>query len=94
MQRYVLALHLFMDKSRLMHMGRKFGKSHEPKDKRKPILIQGKHALTKWMGSSEHLELLQTGPTLVMTSLARLYAIVGAHRVIRDTTRSCTSVIT
>ena len=49
-----LAVHPFMDKSRFIRVGQRLSKSSEPYNKRHPIIIPGKHALTKLMVPLEH----------------------------------------
>ena len=72
-------------------MGGRLSQSSEPYDRRHPIIVPGRHDLTKLMVRYEHSRLLHAGPTLVAASLARRYAIIGARKVIRDVTRSCLS---
>ena len=79
-------LHPFIDEDTMMLVGGRLSKSFEPYVNRHPVIIPGKHVLTKLMVRYEHLRLLHEGLTLVAASLARWYAIIGACRVIREVT--------
>ena len=87
----LLALHPILDEKGLMRVGGRLSQSSEPYDRRHPIIVPGRHDLTKLMVRYEHSRILHAGPTLVAASLARRYAIIGARKVIRDVTRSCLS---
>ena len=54
-----------------------------------PVIIHGKHPLTKLLIRSEHLRLLHAGPLLLFASLSRLHHIIGGQKVVRSITRSC-----
>ena len=75
-----LALHPILDESGLMRVGGRLSQSSEPYERRHPIIVPGRHDLTKLMVRYEHSRLLHAGPTLVAASLARRYAIMERVR--------------
>ena len=83
------ALHPFLDANGLLRMGRRLAHSSEPYSTRHPLIIPGKHTLTKLTIRTEHCRLLHAGPTLVAVSLAQRFAIIGASKVIHDVTHTC-----
>ena len=85
----LLALHPFLDKKGLMRVGGRLSHSEETYAKRHPLIMPGKHELTRKIIRSEHVKLMHAGPTLVAASLARRMMITGARRAIRDVTRKC-----
>ena len=54
-----------------------------------PVILSGKHPLTKLMIQTEHIRLLHAGPTLLTSSLSRRYHIVGGKKAVRSITRAC-----
>ena len=54
-----------------------------------PIILAGKHPLTRLVIRTEHLCLLHAGPTLLASSLSRQYHIVGGRNTVRSITRAC-----
>ena len=67
----LLALHPFLDDNGLMRVGGRLAHSTEPYAKRHPLIVPGKHTLTKLIVRTEYCRLLHAGPTLVAASLAR-----------------------
>ena len=53
-----------------------------------PVILSGKHPLTKLMIQTEHVRLLHAGPTLLMSSLNRRYHIVGGKKVVHSIARA------
>ena len=54
-----------------------------------PVILDGKHPITKLIIRSEHLRLMHAGPTLLLSSLNRKYHIIGARKTVRSITRQC-----
>ena len=54
-----------------------------------PLILYGKHPLTKSIIQSEHTRLLHAGPTYLHSSLSRQYHIIGSRNAIRSVTRGC-----
>ena len=85
----LFVLHPYLDSGGLVRVG---GRVHNAKfsyDSRHPIVLHGKHPITKLIISSEHVRLLHAGPTLVMASLCSRYHIVGCRMAVRSITRKC-----
>ena len=85
----LFVLHPYLDSGGLVRVG---GRVHNTKfsyDSRHPIVLHGKHPITKLIISSEHVRLLHAGPTLVMASLCSRYHIVGCRKAVRSITRKC-----
>ena len=59
-----------------------YSKSH-------PIILHGKHPITKLIIRAEHLRLLHAGPTLLISSLNRRFHIICLHKTVRSITRQC-----
>ena len=85
----LFVLHPFMDSSGLVRVGGRVRNARISYDSRHPIILHGKHPITKLIISSEHTRLLHAGPTLVMASLCRHYHIVGCRKAIPSITRKC-----
>ena len=54
-----------------------------------PVILDGKHSITKIVIQSEHLRLMHAGPTLLLSSLSQRFHIIGARKIIRSLTRQC-----
>ncbi len=54
-----------------------------------PVILDGKHLLTKLIIPTEHLRLMHAGPTLLLSSLNKRFHIVGARKNVRSVTRQC-----
>ena len=54
-----------------------------------PVILDGKHPITKLIIHSEHLRLMHAGPTLLLSSLNQRFHIVGARKTVRSITRQC-----
>ena len=54
-----------------------------------PMILDGKHPITKLIIRAEHLRLMHAGPTLLASSLSQKFHIVGARKTIRSITRQC-----
>ena len=86
----ILPLHPFMDSSGLLRVGGRDQNSKLPYATQHPVILNGKHVLTKVVIQSEHLRLLHAGPTLLTASLGRRFHIVAGTKAIRSLTRGCT----
>ncbi len=78
-----------LDSSGLLRIGGRQEALEKPYDKIHPIILIGKHPITKLIIWAEHLRLMHAGPTLVHASLSRRIHIIGGRRSIRDITRQC-----
>ena len=82
-------LHPFVDSNGIVRVGGRIQNAGIPYNSRHPIILHGKHSLTKLIIYLEHLRLLHAGPTLIMTSLCRHYHIIGCRKAVRSVTRKC-----
>ena len=67
--------HLFplVDDDGIIRAGGRIKNSTVTWDQKHPVILRGKHPLTKLMIRSEHTRLLHAGPTLTFTSLSRKF---------------------
>ena len=56
-----------------------------------PIILHGKHPLTRLIILTEYLRLLHAGPALLSASLGRRYYIVQLRKMVWSLTRQCTT---
>ena len=85
----LLPLHPFLDSNKLLRVGGRQQNSKLFYSKQHPLILHGKHPVTKLIIHSEHQRLLHAGPTLLTTSLCRRYHIIGCRKIIRSITRGC-----
>ena len=85
----LLPLHPFLDSNKLLRVGGRQQNSKLSYSKQHPLILHGKHPVTKLIIHSEHQRLLHAGPTLLTTSLCRRYHIIGCRKIIRSITRGC-----
>ena len=86
----LISLHPFnIDSDNLLRVGGREGHSNISKSKMHPIILHGKHTVTKLITRQEHIRLLHAGPTLLSSSLSRRFSIVGLRRTVRSITRWC-----
>lgn len=65
------------------------GNSKLPYYTQHPVILHGKHPLTRLLVRSEHLRLLHAGPSLLTSSICRQFYIIGCRKIILSITRSC-----
>ena len=85
----LLALHPFIDSQGVLRAGGREQKSKLAYSMMHPVILDGKHHLTKLIIRTEHLRLLHAGPALLTSSLNRRYHIIGGRKIIRSITRAC-----
>lgn len=85
----LLSLNPLLDEVGLLRVGGRESNSKLSYQNQHPLIIHGKHPLTKLLIRSEHNRLLHAGPTLLTASLCRQLHIVGCRKVVRSITRSC-----
>ena len=86
----LLSLHPFMDPSGLLRVGGRESRSKLSYDNQHPIILHGKHPVTKLIIRSEHLRLLHAGPTLLASSLSSRFHVIRCRQAVRFITRGCT----
>ena len=85
----LLPLHPFQDSNKLLHVGGRQQNSRLSYSKQHPLILHGKHPVTKLIIRSEHQHLLHAGATFLTTSLCRRYHITGCRKTIRSITHGC-----
>jgi len=85
----LLPLHPFLDSSGVLRVGGREEHSKLQYQSQHPVIIDGKHLLTKLIIRTEHIRLLHAGPTLLTASLCHKFHIVGCRKIVRSTTRGC-----
>ena len=85
----LILLHPFVDSSGLLRVGGRIKNSPWLYYRKHPLIIHGKHYLTKLIIQSEYSRLLHARPSHLTFSLSNQYHIVGGHKLIRSITRVC-----
>ena len=85
----LLPLHPFLDSSNLLRVGGRITNASLSLLQRHPMIIHGRHPLTKLIIRTEHERLLHAGPTLLIFVISRHYHVVGLRRVVCTVTRQC-----
>ncbi len=83
------ALRPFLDDGKLLSVGGRLHNSQFPYAQRHPLILCGKHCLTKLIIRDEHLRLLHAGQTPVNASLGRRFHIVGQCSAVRSIIHAC-----
>ena len=86
----LLSLHPFLDDCGILRVGGREQHSTRNYSSRYPVILHGKHAITRLLIRYEHLRLMHAGPTLLSASLNRRVHIIGGRRTVRSITRACT----
>ena len=86
---YLRTLRPFLDSSGVIRLGGRGQNSEQPYYTQHPIILHGKHLLTRLIIRSEHLRLLHAGATLLTSSLCRRFYVVGCRKIVRSITRGC-----
>ena len=73
----------------IVRVGGRMSNSTLPYSQSHPVILDGKHPITKLIIHSEHLRLMHAGPTLLLSSLNQRFHIVGARKTVRSITRQC-----
>lgn len=85
----LLSLHPFLDKDQMLRAGGRQEHSKLSYSKRHPIILHGKHPISKLLIWSEHQRLLHGGPTLVLTSLGYRFHLLNCRKTVRSVLRQC-----
>ena len=86
----LLSLHPFLDSSGILRVRGREQNSKLSYSNLHPVILHGKHPVTKLIIRTEHLRLLHAGPTLLTSSLCRRLYIIGCRKIVRSITRACT----
>ncbi len=85
----LLSLTPMLDSLSIIFISGRHNASSKSYDSIHPIVIHGKHFITRLIIRGEHLRLMHAGPTLVHESLSSRFHIVGGHRVVRSVIHQC-----
>ena len=85
----LLSLHPILDSLNILRVGGREQNSKLSYSRMHPVILHGKHPVTKLIIYTEHMRLLHAGPTLLASSLCRRFHITSSRKVIRDITRRC-----
>ena len=85
----VLSLHPFLDSEGILRVGGRQANAKLAYSQRHPVILHGKHPVSKLIVRSEHLRLLHAGPTLTSASLNRRFYIIQLLKTVRSITRQC-----
>ena len=86
-------LHTLMDSKGLLRVSGRGQRGNLAYSDTHPVILSGKHQLTKLIIRFEHTRLLHAGPTLLSSSLSEKYHIIGGRKAIRDVTRGCVTCL-
>ena len=86
----LLSLHPFLDSSGILRVGGREQNSKLSYSSLHPVILHGKHPVTKLPIRTEHLRLLHAGPTLLTSSLCCHLHIIGCRKIVRSITCACT----
>ena len=79
----------FLDEWGVLRVGGRIGNSRISYVNLHPIVLHGKHTLTRLIIRTEHLRLLHAGPTLLTAELCRRFHIISCRKTIRSVLRQC-----
>ena len=85
----LLSLHPILDTNNLLRVGGRQQNSKLSYSRQHPLILHGKHPITRLIIHTEHQRLLHAGPTLLTASLCRRYYITSCHKIVRSITRGC-----
>lgn len=85
----LLSLHPFLDSDGILRVGGRESNAKLAYSQLHPVILHGKHQVSKLIIRSEHLRMLHAGPTLLSASLNRRFHIVYLHKTVRSITRQC-----
>ena len=79
----------FLDSDGLLRVGGRLANSSFSYNKKHPLLLSGKHALSNMIVTAEHLRLLHAGPQLMASSIRDKFWITSCRNLAKNITRSC-----
>ena len=85
----LLTLRPLLDSNKILRVGGRQRNSAMAFSRIHPIILPKKHPITKLIVCSEHTRLLHAGPTLMMSSLAQRFHIIGGRQLVRLVAREC-----
>lgn len=85
----ILRLTPFLDTDGILRVGGRLHHSHFSYGKKHPILLSGKHHLSRLIVIDEHLKLLHAGPQLLLSSLRENFWITSGRNLVRGVVHDC-----
>ena len=85
----LLTLHPFIDSDGLLRVGGRESNSDISYQKMHPLIVHGKHAITKLIIRSEHIRMLHAGSTLLCAALSNWLHIICLRKTTRSIVRQC-----
>ena len=85
----LLTLRPFIDSNGIIRVGGRQQNASLKYSAMHPIILQGKHPVTKLLVRNEHKRLLHAGATLLNSSLNRRFHIIVCRKIVRTVTRGC-----
>ena len=85
----VLALRPFLDSNGLLCVGGRETESDLSYQRMHPLIIHGKHLITKFIIRSEHIRMLHAGPTLLCSTLSNRFHILYMRKTVCSVVRQC-----
>ena len=83
------SLNPFLNTHGIIRVGGCISNSKLSYNRMHPIVLHGKHPITKLLIHSEHLCLLHAGPSLLCSSISLRFQIISLRKVVRSITRDC-----
>ena len=85
------SLNPFLDSHGLIRVGGRISNSELSYNNTHPLVLHGKHLITKLIIRCEHRRLLHAGPSLLCSSISLRFHIINLRKTVRSITRACVS---
>ena len=82
---HFLLLNPFLDSPKILRVGGR----DQHSNLHHPVILHGKHFVSRMMVYTEHQSLLHAGPILLISSLCQRFHITGSLKLVRSITRGC-----
>ncbi|GBP12586.1 hypothetical protein EVAR_10249_1 [Eumeta japonica] len=85
----LLSLSPFIDAEGLLRVGGRLKNSFYDYDVKHPVLLSGKHRLTRLIFTKYHIQLLHAGPQLLLATIRQKYWPLNGRNLAKNITNSC-----
>lgn len=85
----LISFNPFIDSDGLMRVGGRLSNSFYSLDKLHPLILFGKHHLSKLLVAREHLRMLHAGPQLLLSTLRDRFWITSCRNLVKQTVHRC-----
>ena len=85
----LLPLNPPLDSSEILRVGGREQHSNLHHSQQHPVILHGKHFVSRMMVDTKHQRLLHSGPTLIISFLCQRFHIVGCRKLVRSITQGC-----